>query len=195
MAFDGELVTARDRAVWRRWLQRHHASRDGAFVEFHKKSSASRSITYEEAVEEALCFGWIDSRPKKLDDDRWALWFAPRKPKSVWSAINKERVERLIADGAMTEAGLAAIEVAKANGAWDQLNDSDALLVPDDLAAALDEHADARRRWDAFPPSVRKQILGWINSAKREDTRVKRVEETATSAAENIRAHQWRPKT
>ena len=109
MTFDGELVTARDRAVWRRWLQRHHASRDGAFVEFHKKASASRSITYEEAVEEALCFGWIDSRPKKLDDDRWALWFAPRKPKSVWSAINKERVERLTADGTMTEAGLAAI--------------------------------------------------------------------------------------
>ena len=113
----------------------------------------------------------------------------------MWSAINKERVERLIADGAMTEAGLAAIEVAKANGAWDQLNDSDALLVPDDLSAALDEHVDARRHWDAFPPSVRKQILGWINSAKREDTRAKRVEETATSAAENIRAHQWRPKT
>jgi uncharacterized protein YdeI (YjbR/CyaY-like superfamily) len=195
MTGDGELVTARDRAAWRRWLQRNHTDRAGASVEFHKKGSAGRSITYEEAVEEALCFGWIDSKPKKLDDDRWALWFAPRKPKGVWSAINKGRVERLVADDRMTEAGFAAIEVAKANGAWDTLNDSDALLIPDDLAAAFDARVDARRHWDGFPPSVRKQILSWITSAKREGTRAKRVDETARSAAQNVRAHQWRPKT
>jgi uncharacterized protein YdeI (YjbR/CyaY-like superfamily) len=192
---DAELVTAKDRASWRRWLQRNHTQDVGIWLELHKKGSAGSSVRYVEAVEEGLCFGWIDSTANTLDEERYAIWFAPRKAKSAWSATNKERVDRMVAAGLMTEAGLEAIEIAKENGAWDALNDSDALMVPDDLASALAANGDARRHWDAFPPGVRKQILEWINSAKRDETRAKRVAETATSAAKNVRAHQWRPKT
>ncbi len=140
---------------------------------------------------EALCFGWIDSKANSLDEETYLLWMAPRRPTSGWSAINKERVATLVEAGAMAPPGLAAIETAKANGAWDALNDSDALLVPDDLEAAFtSQPPEARTNWDGFPPGVRKQILEWINSAKRAPTRAKRVDETARSASKNIRAKQ-----
>ena len=195
MTADTELVSPRDLVAWRRWLQRHHTQDAAIWLELRKKGGAGDGVVYAEAVEEALCFGWIDSKAKRLDDERYAMWFARRKPKSAWSAVNKARVDRLLAEGRMADPGLSAVALAKDNGAWDALNDSDALLVPDDLAAALADSGDARRHWDAFPPSVRKQILEWINTAKREETRAKRVTETATLAADDIRAHQWRPKT
>ena len=187
-----ELVSVGTRTAWRKWLQRNHAQDSGIWLELHKKGSSGSGLRYAEAVEEALCFGWIDSTANTLDEHRYAIWFAPRKAMSGWSAVIKERVDRMVAEGRMTDVGLAAIDLAKANGAWDQLNDSDALTVPDDLAFALAGNGEARIHWDAFPPSVRKQILAWINSAKREETRTKRVEETATLAADNVRAHQWR---
>ena len=188
-----ELISARDRAAWRRWLERNHERTTGVWLELHKKGSRSASVTYEEAVLEALCFGWIDSKPNKLDEERYKLWMAPRKPRSVWSAINKRRVEELTAAGSMAPSGLTAVETAKANGSWKALEASDALLVSEDLSAALAAVPDARSNFDGFPPGVRKQILEWINSAKRPGTRAKRVEETARLAGENIRANQWRP--
>lgn len=188
-----ELITARDRAAWRRWLERNHERTTGVWLELHKKGSRSASVTYEEAVLEALCFGWIDSKPNKLDEERYKLWMAPRKSRSVWSAINKRRVEELTAAGSMAPSGLTAVETAKANGSWKALEASDALLVSEDLSAALAAVPDARSNFDGFPPGVRKQILEWINSAKRPGTRAKRVEETARLAGENIRANQWRP--
>jgi len=191
---DAELVTVKDRAAWRRWLQRNHTQDAGIWLALHKKGSSRKGLRYAEAVEEALCFGWIDATANAMDEHRYAIWFAPRKPTSGWSAVNKERVDRMVAQGRMADAGQAAIDLAKANGAWDKLNQSDALTVPDDLASALATTGEARTHWDAFPPSVRKQILEWINSAKREETRTKRVEETATLAADNVRAHQWRRK-
>jgi len=188
-----ELISARDRAAWRRWLERNHERTTGVWLELHKKGSRSASVTYEEAVLEALCFGWIDSKPNKLDEERYKLWMAPRKPRSVWSAINKRRVEELTAAGSMAPSGLTAVETAKANGSWKALEASDALLVSEDLSAALAAVPDARSNFDGFPPGVRKQILVWINSATRPGTRAKRVEETARLAGENIRANQWRP--
>jgi len=188
-----ELISARDRAAWRRWLERNHERTTGVWLELHKKGSRSASVTYEEAVLEALCFGWIDSKPNKLDEERYKLWMAPRKPRSVWSAINKRRVEELTAAGSMAPSGLTAVETAKANGSWKALEASDGLLVSEDLSAALAAVPDARSNFDGFPPGVRKQILEWINSAKRPGTRAKRVEETARLAGENIRANQWRP--
>jgi uncharacterized protein YdeI (YjbR/CyaY-like superfamily) len=189
------IVEVADRAAWRRWLTRHHTADAGVWLTVHKKGSTRGSLSYEEAVREALCFGWIDSTANRLDDERYLLWMARRKPRSVWSAVNKRRVEALLADGLITDAGLAVIEAAKADGSWQALERSDSLEVPDDLQAAFDRHVGSREHWDGFPPGVRKQILEWIYSAKREETRATRVDETASLAAKSERAHQWRPKS
>ena len=189
-----ERVQPKTRAEWRQWLAKHHDSAPGVWFVVWKKASGNASPSYDEQVEEALCFGWIDSRPQRIDDERAALLFTPRKPKSVWAATNKARVERLIAQERMQPAGLAAIEVAKQNGSWHALTDVDAMIEPDDLVAALAREPAARRHWDAFPPGERKRLLYWITSAKRPETRAKRVEETVTQAAQNVRANAWVPK-
>lgn len=189
-----EVVEVPDRVAWRRWLSRHHAREAGVWLTVHKRGSTAGTLTYEEAVREGLCFGWIDSTARTVDEERYRLWFAPRKPKSGWSAVNKRRIEELVADGSMAEPGLAAIDAAKDDGSWTTLDRSEALEEPDDLLAAFDRHAGSRAQWDGFPPSVRKQILQWIYSAKRDETRATRVEETASLAARGERANQWRPK-
>lgn len=187
-------VAAKDRAAWRRWLERHHATSTGVWLLLAKKGSGLASVTYEEAVEEALCFGWIDAKANALDERRYKQWMAPRKPGSGWAASNKGRVERLFAEGRMAPAGLAAIEAAKADGSWTKLDAGASLTVPRDLARAMKAYPDARRHFDAFPPSARRTILGWIASAKKPETRVKRIEETARLAQENVRANEWRPR-
>ncbi|HEY6567497.1 MAG TPA: YdeI/OmpD-associated family protein, partial [Actinomycetota bacterium] len=165
MPHDADLIRVKDRAAWRRWLSRNHERGAGVWLAVHKKDSRSGSLSYEDAVLEALCFGWIDSTAKSIDEDTYGLWLAPRKPKSIWSALNKARVEVLVTEGAMEPPGAAAIETAKANGAWSALDASDALIVPDDLDSAFAaQPAVARQNWDGFPPGVRKQILGWINA-------------------------------
>jgi uncharacterized protein YdeI (YjbR/CyaY-like superfamily) len=193
-ASDGyEIVNAATRDEWRTWLAEHHDTEKAAWLVIHKKASSEPSVTYDEAVEEALCFGWIDSRGNKIDDLKYRLIFTPRKRGSVWAATNKARVERLIADGRMTPAGLALIEAAKADGSWDALNQVDALELPDDLLGALAANDDARRYFDAFPDSAKRIILFWITSAKRPETRAKRIAETVDLAEHNIRAAQYRP--
>lgn len=151
-------------------------------------------LDYEAAVEEAICFGWVDSRPGRVDDDRARLYFAPRKPRSAWSASNKARVERLLAVGRMAPAGIAAVERGKANGMWEHLDAVERGEVPGDLAQALAAHPPAAENFAAFPRSVRRAILEWIVAARRAETRSARVEETASRAARNERANQWRPK-
>lgn len=194
MNADAEVVEAKDRAAWRRWLVRHHDRGGGIWLVIHKKRSRSGSLSYEDAVLEALCFGWIDSTANRLDDETYKLWLAPRKPKGVWSAINKERVAALSEAGLIQPAGLAAIEAAKANGSWAALDRSDALVMPDDLAQALAVSPDADRHFAAFPPSTKKQVYFWIENAKRPETRAKRVAQTVAQAAENRRVTEWRPK-
>ncbi|WP_420597435.1 YdeI/OmpD-associated family protein [Deinococcus sp.] len=179
------------RAEWRSWLEAHHARNGGVWLVLHKKASPTPNLTYAEAVQEALCFGWIDSKPRKLDELRSLLYFAPRKTKSGWSALNKARIERLEAAGQMHPAGLALIEAAKADGSWALLDGVDALDVPPDLQTAL-EAADALDNWNAFPPSARRGILEWIVQAKTAPTRARRIQETAQKAAQNERANQWR---
>lgn len=190
-----EVVEVPDRAAWRRWLSKHHRSGAAVWLVIHKKGSRSGSLAYEDAVLEALCFGWIDSTANSLDDERYKLWMAPRKPRSMWSATNKRRIETLLAAGLITKAGLATIEAAKADGSWNALDRSEALEVPDDLVEAFERHAGSRANWEGFPPSARKQILWWIYSAKREETRATRVEQTASLAARNERANQPKPPT
>lgn len=183
-------VEATDREQWRAWLERHHASEGSVWLITYRPGSGHPVLEYEAAVEEALCFGWVDSTGGRVDDLRTKLYFARRKPGSGWAATNKARVERLIADGRMAPAGLAAIEVAKANGAWELLDSVERLEVPADLAAALEAMEPARANWDAFPPSVRKQLLGWVVLAKRAETRAGRIAEIASRAARNERANQ-----
>jgi len=181
----------RSREEWRAWLAEHHGSAPGVWLVTFKQHSGEPHVPYDDVVEEALAHGWVDSQPRKLDDRRSQLLVTPRKPQSNWSRANKERIARLTAAGRMTPAGIAAVETAKANGAWTALDDVENLVEPGDLRAALDATPEARRHWDAFPPSARRGILEWIGNAKRAETRAKRVAQTARLAAENVRANQW----
>ncbi len=166
-----------DRAAWRAWLAANHAIASGVWVVTYRRTAGKPVVGYDDLVEEALCYGWIDSRPGKVDDERTMLRFTPRKRGSVWSGPNKERVERLIADGSMTPAGMRVIESARADGSWDALNDVDDLLVPPELAVALAAVPAALKGFEAMSPSAKKPILFWVTSAKREETRARRIEE------------------
>jgi uncharacterized protein YdeI (YjbR/CyaY-like superfamily) len=187
-----DVVHAKNGAAWRRWLERNHATSPAIRLAIAKKGGAVPAVTYEEAIREALCFGWIDSTANGLDEGRYLLRMGPRKSGSGWSAVNKRRIEALIAEGRMRPAGLAAIDTAKADGSWSKLDASIALKTPADLSAALRAHPNAKRHFDAFPPSARRMILQWIDGAKRPGTRVKRIEETARLAERNERANQPR---
>jgi uncharacterized protein YdeI (YjbR/CyaY-like superfamily) len=183
------------RKAWRAWLATHHASADGVWVICYKKASKQPTVSYDELVEEALCYGWVDSKPNKIDEQKFKLLVTPRKPKSVWSAANKLRVAQLRQAGLMTAAGHAKIDVAQQNGAWDALNDVDTLTIPPDLLTAFKRHANSAKNFSAFPPSTQKAILQWISSAKPPETRAKRLQDTAEKAAQNIRANRWVPKS
>ena len=186
-------VEVESRAAWRRWLSANHARAQGIWLVTYKKTADPRRyLSYDDIVDEALCFGWVDSLPRSLDAERSMRLVAPRKPKSGWSRVNKARVERLMADGKMTPAGLRAIERAKADGSWAKLDAVEALVVPRDLAAALGQNAKARAFFDEFPRSSKRIILEWIAGARTPETRAKRVEETARLAAKNQRANHWR---
>ena len=174
-------------AQFRAWLEEHHATAPELLVGFRRRRSGMPTMTWREAVDQALCFGWIDGVLHKLDDDRSMEWFAPRKPKSTWARSNKERVARLEAAGLMTDAGRAAIELARANGSWESLDIIDALIVPDDLAAALAERPGAREHFDASSASVRRSALAMVYQAKRPATRAERVEKIAATAARGER--------
>jgi uncharacterized protein YdeI (YjbR/CyaY-like superfamily) len=182
-----------NRTEWRAWLADHYDKSPGVWVIRYKVASKQPTISYDELVEEALCFGWVDSLPRKLDNERHMSMVTPRKPKSGWSKVNKARIERLIAQGLMTAIGLAKIEAAKADGSWTALDSMEALHIPDDLQAALAANADAKRHFDVFPPGSQKIILQWVGSAKTAETRAKRIAESVRLAAQNIRANQNRP--
>ena len=190
---EAEHVHPETRAEWRRWLEEHHGRGGGAWLVTWKAHTGRPRVAYEEAVEEALCFGWVDGRAGTLDGERSMLWFAPRRRGSGWARSNKERVARLEREGRMTEAGRRAIESAKADGSWSRLDDVENLVVPDDLEKALQAHPRAREHWDAFPRSARRAILAWIVGAQRDETRRKRVMETAAAAARGERANERRP--
>jgi len=172
----------KSRRAWRTWLARNHDRSKGIWLVYYKKGSGKRSVTYEEALQEALCFGWIDSTVNRVDEERYKQKYTPRSERSVWSASNKARVERLIAEGLMATAGLAKVEAAKRNGSWHKLDDVERIgrgaEVPDDLAIALAEAPRAREAFDKRPPSEKKLWGYWVLSAKRPETRARRVAET-----------------
>lgn len=186
---DFEHVEVRSRAELRAWLAQNADIYSKSIWLVTFKKGRGPTISYDEIVEEAICFGWIDSRVAKLDEDRSMLLLSPRRPTSSWSALNKQRVEKLMKQGLIGPRGQAMIEQAKVNGAWDRLNDVDALIEPDELKAALAAIICARENWDMMPASSRRGILEWIASAKRPETRAERVERTAVLAGQGIKAN------
>jgi uncharacterized protein YdeI (YjbR/CyaY-like superfamily) len=188
---DRERVHAETVEQWRAWLHANHATSTGVWLVSWKKRTGRPAVAYDDAVTEALAVGWVDSKPGGLDEERSMLWFAPRKPGSAWSRHNKHRIARLEAEGRLLEAGRRAVDAARADGSWTRLDAVEDLVVPDDLAAALDAHPGARAAWDGFPRSTRRGILEWIVQAKRPATRAARVTETAEKAARGERANQW----
>jgi uncharacterized protein YdeI (YjbR/CyaY-like superfamily) len=185
-------LTIGSRTQWRAWLAAHHDRAAGVWVVTYKKGSGGPYVAYDEVVEEALCFGWIDSLRRTLDADRSQLLVTPRQRGSRWSRVNKQRIQRLTAAGRLAPAGLAAVTNAKADGSWTALDAVEDLLEPEDLRAALDAEPNARVSWDGFPRSTKRAILEWITTAKRPATRASRVAETARLAAQGVRANQWR---
>ncbi|MGD9571266.1 MAG: YdeI family protein [Thermoleophilia bacterium] len=176
------------RAEWRAWLAENHATAPGVWFVNWKRGTGRPSFPYGEAVEEALCVGWIDSLKRTLDEERSVQLYTPPRRGSGWSRSNKERLVRLEAEGLMLPAGVAVVDAAKADGSWTLLDDVEALVEPPDLTAALDAVPGARANWDGFPASAKRLALYWIVQAKRPETRAKRVAETARLAGEGKRA-------
>ena len=189
------LFYAPDRATWRNWLMENHKIEASIFLLSYRKETGKPSVSYAESVEEALCFGWIDSHKRKVDEGSSKLLFTPRKLKSNWSALNKTRIDKLLTEGLMFPAGLAKVEWAKQNGTWDALNEVSEAIVPDDLMVAFEQNPPALEYWEKFSKSSRKAILEWILNAKTPETRAKRILETATLAAQNLKANQYVKKT
>ncbi len=183
-------ISSRD--AWRAWLESNHSTSGSVWVVTYRKSVADRHVPADALAEEAICFGWIDSLPRKLDARRTMLLLSPRKPTAAWSALNKRRAARMIAAGRMTAAGRAAIARARKNGAWSFLDDVEALRLPADLAAALRSDRAAARHFGAFPRSAVRGILEWIKTARQPQTRARRIAETVRLAALDIRALQPR---
>lgn len=172
-------------AEWSAWLAAHHAEARGVWLVTPRRA-VDRDLGYDAAVTEALRYGWVDSTQRPVDEERTMQWFGPRRAQSVWTRLNKQRVARLEAEQRMEPAGAAAVAAAKANGYWTLMDDAEDLVVPADLATALDEAA-AREAWDALPASARKAALGWIVTARRPHTRAVRVAETAARTARGER--------
>lgn len=186
-------VAVKSRAEWRKWLSANYGRATGIWlVTFKKAASPEHYLSYADIVEEALCFGWVDSLPRALDAERSMRLVSPRKPGSSWSAVNKARVEKLMTAHLMAAPGLAVVEKAKEDGSWKRLDTVEALQVPKDLGRALRQFEKASDNFNAFPRSSKRLILEWIGSAKRPETRTQRIEETARLAAANQRANHFR---
>jgi uncharacterized protein YdeI (YjbR/CyaY-like superfamily) len=171
------VLTPGSRAEWRAWLSSNSARKEGLWVVYRKKSADMEGPLYADLVEEALCFGWIDSVTRRVDGERMIQWFSPRRPGGLWSALNKSRIERLQRDGLMTQVGQDVIDRSKADGSWSQTDQVDALIIPDDLDAAFAAAPEARSAYERLSESDRKQHLWSVYSAKRPETRSKRITE------------------
>ena len=176
---------------WRNWLSSNYQQKEGIWLVLCKKESGLPTISVNDAIDEALCFGWVDSLPNKIDEQRFKLFISPRNPKSKWSAVNKNKVAKLINENRMHVSGLAMVDLAKKSGTWDALNDVENGLIPEDLKISLDNFPNAAVNFENFPKSAKRGILETILNAKRPETRAKRIEETARLAAENKRAFQF----
>ncbi|MEL6470929.1 MAG: YdeI/OmpD-associated family protein [Cyanobacteria bacterium J06623_4] len=182
-----EKVEVKSTQELRQWFETNHAQPESIWLVTYKKNVPDKYVSIQQVLDEVLCFGWMDGRRMKLDDERTMQLLSPRKTQH-WSKTYKERVAKLTSAGRMHEAGLKAIEASKANGMWDFLNDVDALIKPDDLIESLKAHPPALENYATFPDSAKRDILRWIKLAKKPETRAKRILKTAQLAAENKRA-------
>jgi len=194
MATEIPRFHAETRQQWRSWLQVNHLSTRAVWLVSWRKRTGRPAMTYHEAVSECLAFGWVDSKPAKLDDDRTMLYFTPRKPGSAWSRPNKLRIEELERHGLLAEQGERVVAAAKADGSWTLLDEVENLVIPDDLARVFELFPGSAEKWEEFPRSAKRGILEWIAQAKTPGTRHKRMEETASKAQQGERAHQWQSK-
>lgn len=179
-----ETLTPKNRAAWRKWLAKHHDTAKGIWLIYYKKGSGITTVSYVEAVEEALCFGWIDSKAKPLDEEKYMQYFGPRKANGGWSKVNKARIAQLQADGLMTEAGQKVVDAAKANGTWELLDEIEELIMPAELAAAFKKNKKAHTCYETLSRSDKRAILLWLVMAKRPETRAKRITEVVALASE-----------
>ena len=194
MELHNELKTfhAKIRKEWRNWLEKNHQSEKSIWLIIYKKESETPSIYYPEAVDEALCFGWIDSKPNKRDEHSYYQFFSKRNPKSNWSKVNKVKVSNLMEQGLIHDSGLRMIEIAKQNGNWTALDEVEKITIPDDLKELFLKNKTAYDNWEKFPRSSKRGILEWIMNAKKTETRKKRIEETVQHATDNIKANHYK---
>lgn len=182
-----EIFEAKSQKDWRRWLEKNHATKQSVWLVFYKKASGITTLNWSQAVDECLCFGWIDSKAKPFDDEKYLQFFSKRKPGGTWSKVNKEKIKQLIADGLMAPAGYESIEKAKQNGSWTILDDVEELVIPADLAKAFKAHKGSEEYYNSLSRSVKKLILSWIVLAKRPETRQKRIDEIAERAGQKLK--------
>ncbi|RYD97304.1 MAG: hypothetical protein EOP54_11370 [Sphingobacteriales bacterium] len=191
MSKDIAIFYPETQAAWRKWLDKNHEIAQAVWLVFHTKKSGRKTITWSEAVDVALCYGWIDSKKIKVDEHTAHQFFSKRKAKSTWSRINKEKVAQLVDAGLMKPAGHASIETAQQNGSWTILDDVEALIIPEDLEAALKQHKDAPDFFMGLSKSVKKMILYWVKSARQEATRKNRIDEIAEQAGRGEKPKQF----
>ena len=180
-----ETFYPKSRQEWREWLYDNHDKKQFIWLIYYKKKSNIPTVIYSEAVDEALCFGWIDSKSKPLDEEKFMQFFSRRKEKSVWSKVNKKKVDQLIGEGLMSKAGYEIIETAKKNGSWTILDEAEALIIPDDLEKAFDNRSNARQYFLCLSRSDKRNILQWLVLAKRQETRQNRINEIVKLAEQN----------
>jgi len=189
---EAEEICPKNKNEWRKWLELNHIKKDAVWLIFYKKTSPKYNLSWSESVDESLCFGWIDSTKKTIDTERYKQYFTKRKAKSNWSKINKEKVKNLIDKGLMTEAGLKSIEIAKENGSWTILDAVENLEIPNDLMQEFKNHKGTLEYFESLNKSDKKSILFWIVSAKKENTRHKRIIEIVESASQQLKPKQFR---
>lgn len=187
-----ETFYPKSRQEWREWLQNNHDKKQSVWLIYYKKKSNIPTIIYSEAVDEALCFGWIDSKSKPLDNEKFMQFFSKRKTNSVWSKVNKEKIERLTIEGLMTKAGFDIIEIAKQNGSWTILDEAEALIIPADLEEEFEKRPQAKSYFVSLSRSDKRNILQWLVLAKRQETRAKRITEIVELADQNLKPKQFR---
>lgn len=182
-----EIFYPIDSRAWREWLMENHQTKQAVWIVFHKKSSEKKSITWSEAVDVALCFGWIDSKKISVDNETSHQYFSRRKPKSTWSKINKQKIIHLIENGLLHEAGHKSIEIAKENGFWTLLDEVEELIIPEDLDAEFATKPRAKAFYVSLSKSVKKAILQWIILARQPQVRQKRIAEIVECAEQNLK--------
>lgn len=188
---ESDIFYAKNQTEWRKWLTENHIAKQSVWLVLHDKSSTTTSVTYREAVDTALCFGWIDSKKIKIDAETAHQFFSKRKLVSTWSKINKEKVRQLIEKGLMTNAGLESIEKAKKNGSWTILDEVEELIIPEDLEMAFNKYPGAKEYFLRLSKSIRKMMLQSLVLAKRPETRQKRIEEIAVHAGQKMKPKQF----